>query len=292
MTKLIAALAILAALAWAITAVASWIAKKKAPLALAAGKVSLHASAAEEDKALLKAQWRTAAAAIFAAIMFLALFRISIGLSGQAGLPIAMTTGLSASGGLLLFSALPATKLSKPSNPTKPTNPNSPSTQFLPRRTFILPAATLIIFTAFTIWVLVTELAPGLSTMKSACVPLLLVAMALSASSLLVLHRLSTTAMLPDPRMAALDRRWREISAGNLLHFTSGALLSTLATAAIFTGAALNAPTAASPQWATVCLIGGSLAGVSGVVLLVLAAKGTLSIRATVRKGAPVPITA
>ncbi len=291
MTKLIAALAILAALAWAITAVASWIAKKKAPLALAAGKVSLHTSAAEEDKALLKAQWRTAAAAIFAAIMFLALFRISIGLSGQAGLPIAMTTGLSASGGLLLFSALPATKLSKP------TNPNSPSTQFLPRRTFILPAATLIIFTAFTIWVLVTELAPGLSTMKSACVPLLLVAMAVSASSLLVLHRLSTTAMLPDPRMAALDRRWREISAGNLLHFTSGALLSTLATAAIFTAAALNAATAASataasPQWATACLIGGSLAGVSGVVLLVLAAKGTLSIRATVRKGAPVPITA
>ncbi|WP_038463454.1 hypothetical protein [Arthrobacter sp. PAMC 25486] len=286
MTKLIAALAILAALAWAVTAAASWIAKKKAPLALAAGKGSSHATAAEQDKSMLRAQWRTVAAIVFAAIMFAALFRISIGLSGQAGLPIAMTTGLSASGGLLLFSALPAAQLTN-ANPAA-------KTPLLPRRAFILPAATLAIFTAF---VIATELAPDFTAVKTDGVPLLLVAVAFAGSALLVLHRLATTAMLADPRMAALDLRWREISARNVLNFASGALLAGLGTAAILAALALNAvpagaAAAPSPHWATACAGGGVAVALAGVVLLALAAKGALTIRTRAREGALAPVTA
>ncbi|MGP9504231.1 hypothetical protein ACT3TS_18725 [Specibacter sp. AOP5-B1-6] len=286
MTKLIAALAILAALAWAVTAAASWIAKKKAPLAIAAGKASIHATPAEQEKSMLRAQWRTVAAFVFAAIMFAALFRISIGLSGQAGLPIAMTTGLSASGGLLLFTALPAAKLATPGPAAK-----SP---VLPRRAFIVPAATLAVFTAF---VISTELAPDFNAVKTDGVPLLLVAVAFAGSALLVLHRLATTAMLADPRMAALDLRWREISARNVLNFASGALLAALGTAAILAALALNAVPAnaaasASPHWATACAAGGAAAALAGVVLLALAAKGALTIRTRAREEAPAPITA
>lgn len=286
MTKLIAALAILAALAWAVTAAASWISKKKAPLALAAGKAPIHATPAERDKAMVRAQWRTLAAIAFAAVMFAALFRISIGLSGHAGLPIAMTTGLSASGGLLLFSALPAAKLAKVDPAAK--------SSLLPRRAFILPAATLAIFAAF---VIATELAPDFSAVKNDGVPLLLVAVAFTGSVLLALHRLATTAMLADPRMAGLDLRWREISARNLLNFASGALLAGLGTAAVLIALGLNAvpaeaAAAPSPTWATACADGGAAAALAGVVLLALAAKGALTIRTRAREGALAPVTA
>lgn len=291
MTKLIAALAILAMLAWGITAAAAWITKKKAPLALAAGKTALHATAADQDKAMRRAQWRTLAGAFFAAVMFAALFRISIGLSGQEGLPIAVTAGLSASGGLLLFSALPAAKLATREH-------------LLPKRAFIVPAALLVAFIAFIACIVAMDLAPHLTLQKYDGVPLLLVAILLSGASLLALHRLSTTAALPDPRMAGLDRRWREIWAKNLLTFTSGALLGFFGLAAIVTSTALNAaPLNSSPlntsvpasvpvPWAIACGAGGAVLAVTGVVLLVLALKGALTVRTAARKEVPAPTPA
>ncbi len=238
---------------------------------------------------MVRAQWRTLAAIGFTATMFAALLRISVGLSGQAGLPLAMTTGLSASGGMLLFSALPATKLLAPAQAA-----GCGRSPLLPWRAFLLPAATLAAFIAFAV---ATELAPDIAAVHTGAVPLLLVAAALAGSALVVLHRLATTAALPDPRMAALDRRWREISARNLLHFASGTLLTCLGTAAILAAAALNtaagtAGAAASPDWAIACTAGGAAAAAAGVVLLVLAAKGTLTIRTRVREGAPAAITA
>ncbi|ALO66388.1 hypothetical protein AS189_07650 [Arthrobacter alpinus] len=288
MTKLIAALAILAALAWGVTAAAQWITKKKAPLALAAGKAPLHATAAEQDKAMGRAQWRTVAALVFAAVMFAALFRISIGLSGDEGLPIAVTTGLSASGGLLLFSALPAAKLATREH-------------LLPKRAFVLPAAALAAFIAFIVLIVATTLVPHLTLEKYDGVPLLLVAVLLCGAALLAFHRLNTTAALPDPRMAALDRRWREISAKNLFALTSGALLSFFGMAAIVTAVALNAAPLNSTSlnktasdsvpahWVIACGAGGAALALAGVVLLILAAKGALTLRTAVRKETPAP---
>lgn len=282
MTKLIAALAILAAVAWAVTAAASWIARKKAPLAIGPGKAPIHATAADEDKAMRTAQLRIIAALAFAAILFAALFRISIGLSGQAGLPTAFTAGLSASGGLLLFSALPAAKLATPSTAAKPRN------RLLPKRAFILPAAILATFAAF---VIATEVAPVSSDVKNDGVPLLLTALALSGSSLLALLRLATAAMLPDPRMAGLDHRWREISARTLLLFANGALLSIFGAAAVLAATAINA-IEASPNWATACAAGGVALALAGVALVVMAVKGTLTLRTRARGAAPVPAPA
>lgn len=295
MTKLIAALAILAMLAWGVTAAAAWITKKKAPLALAAGKAPLHATAADQDKAMRRAQWRTVTALVFAAVMFAALFRISIGLSGQEGLPIAVTAGLSASGGLLLFSALPAAKLAT-------------RERLLPKHSFILPAAVLAAFIAFIALVVATDLVPNLTLEKYDGVPLLLVAILICGASLLALHRLNTAAALPDPRMAGLDRRWREISAKNLLTFSSGALLSFFGMAALVTAVALNAAplnssllnsavlnttasATVSTPWVITCGAGGAVLALAGVVLLVLAAKGALTLRPAARKEtlAPTP---
>lgn len=280
MTKLIAALAILAALAWGVTSAAQWIAKKKAPLVLAAGKAPLHATAADQDRAMSRAQWRTVAALVFAAVMFAALFRISIGLSGEEGLPIAVTTGLSASGGLLLFSALPAAKLAT-------------SERLLPKRAFVLPSAALTAFLAFIVFIVATTLVPQLTLEKYDGVPLLLVAVLLCGAALLALHRLNTTAALPDPRMAALDRRWRGTSAKNLLAFTSGALLiffgmAALVTALVLSKATSNATGNSTPaHWAIACGVGGAALALAGVVLLVLAAKGALTLRTAVRKETP-----
>ena len=282
---MIAALAILAMLAWGVTAAAAWITKKKAPLALAAGKAPLHATAADQDQAMRRAQWRTVAALVFAAVMFAALFRISIGLSGQEGLPIAVAPGLSASGGLLLFSALPAAKLAT-------------RERLLPRQSFILPAAVLAAFIAFIALVVATDLVPNLTLEKYDGVPLLLVAILICGASLLALHRLNTTAALPDPRMAGLDRRWREISAKHLLTFSSGALLSFFGMAALVTAAPLNsaplnttASATVSTPWVITCGAGGAVLALAGVVLLVLAAKGALTLRPAARKEtlAPTP---
>ncbi|WP_425862443.1 hypothetical protein [Arthrobacter sp. TWP1-1] len=283
MTKLIAVLAILAALAWAVTATASWITKKKAPLAIASGRAPTHATAAEQNKAMLRAQLRPAAGMVFALIMFAALFRVSIGITGQAGLPTALTAGLAASGGLLLFSALPATSLPTDSLPSGP----MPARQKLAaKKHFIGPFATLIVFLAF---LMVSAQADASYPGWEGALPLALATLALTGSSLLALRRLSRTASLPDPRMAVLDRRWRELSARLVLTFTSGALLAYLGGTAVATGQSLLGT---KPAWGITCLALGAALGLSGVVLLALVAKGAFTLRATALKGTPAPITA
>lgn len=284
MTKLIALIAVLAALGWAVTATASWITRKKAPLAIAAGHAEKQVTAAEQGKAMLRAQLRTVTAVAFAIVMVVALFRLSIGLSGQAGLPIALIAGLSTSGGLLLHAALPATKL-----------PASPP--LVARRAFILPAAALLTLAAF---VVANGLYASASLGWQQGAPLLLVALAVAGSAGLALRRLGTTASLPDPRMAAMDRRWRELSARNLLNFTGGTLLSYLGGTALMAGISmLNIPAGVAAEagdpvaiWGIASAAAGAGAALAGVVLLVLAAKGTLTIRTASRERASTPVKA
>lgn len=291
MTKLIAVLAILAALAWAVTATASWITRKKAPLAIASGRAPTHATAVEQNKALLRAQLRPAAGMAFALIMFAALFRVSIGLTGQAGLPTALTAGLSASGGLLLFSALPAASLPATSLPgsSLTAGPTPARPPLAAKKHFIIPCATLIAFLAFLV---VSAQADASYPGWEGALPLALAALALTGSSLLALRRLGRTASLPDPRMAVLDRRWRELSARLVLTFTSGALLAYLGGTAVATGQSLLGTEPASSALGITSLALGAALGLSGVVLLGLAAKGAFTIRATALSGTPAPITA
>ncbi|WP_449373387.1 hypothetical protein [Arthrobacter psychrolactophilus] len=280
MTKLIAVLAILAALAWAATATASWITKKKSAMALPVGRSQAQQGPvpltdSDLNKAMLRAQLHTVAGVVFSLVILLALLRVSIGLAGQAALPLALMAGLSASGGLLLFSALPAAKLPV-------------GLPLLKKRHFILPGAILLAYLAFLV---VSTVAPaGTATSTTATsgwagvAPLALAVVMLTGTALLALRRLSKTASLPDPRMRSIDRRWRELSARHLVTFTSGALLTYLGGTAAFTGKSLLA---SSPNWGIACLTVGILLGLAGVVLLLLAAKGALTIRAA-SKSAPI----
>lgn len=275
MTKLIAVLAILAALAWAVTATASWIEKKKSTLALPVGRSQASKGPApltdsDLNRAMLRAQLPTMAGVVFSLVIFIALLRVSIGLAGQAALPLALMAGLAASGGLLLFSALPAAKLPV-------------DLPLVKKRQFLLPGAILLAYLAFLV---VSTLAPtGTATGDWAGVaPLALAVVMLTGTVLLALRRLSTTASLPDPRMTSIDRRWRELSAAHLVTFTSGALLTYLGGTAAFTGQSLLG---SSPTWGIAALTVGILLGLAGVVLLALAAKGALTIRAA-SKSAPI----
>lgn len=281
MTKLIALIALLAALAWGVTATASWISKRKAPRALGPGSTPRPVTSAEVDRAMVVAQLRTAAGAAFAMLMFGSLFRVSVGLSGQAGLTAVLTAGLSASGGLLLFSALPAKKL--PSTTALADPQKAPP--LLPKLALVLPAAILLAFAAFITSAGIAG--PDLLAWHNG-VPALLAALAIAGSALLALHRLKTAASLPDPRMAALDKKWRACSARDLTTFASGALLASLGGTAL----AASAAATSSPLWTTACLAGGAALAVAGVMLLVLAAKGALTLRTRVKANTPVPAAA
>lgn len=289
MTKLIALAALLAALAWAVTATASWITAKKAPRALGQGTTRRAVTTAEVNRALLVAHLRTALAGSFAIIMFASMFRVSAGLSGQAGLTAVLLAGLSASGGLLLFSALPAKKL--------PPQQLAPVAQFN-KRAVSVPVAVLLAFAAF---VTATSAAAPEYLPWSRGIPPLLTALALAGSALLAGRRLTTTMSLPDPRMNELDQRWRELSLKNLTTFTSGALLGSLGGTLLAASLGMPSTTAASaPAWtatsaaagATADAAAGAIAGTAagaallaaGVVLLVIAGKGALALSSHVRR--------
>ncbi|WP_186760207.1 hypothetical protein [Arthrobacter alpinus] len=269
MTKLIVVLAVLAALAWGVTALASWITKKKAPLAITAGPGPRQVSAAERKKAMVRAQLPTAVAIIFSIIMFVALFRVSIALAGQvgqAGMAVVLTAVLSTSGGLLMFSALPS----------REKVPGTPQ-RLVAGTAFIVPVAAFLAFLACLV-------AAALSTQVkfgwAESVPLIVGTIVLAGAAYLALRRISTTVSLPDPRMAALDRQWREVSACLLLRFTGGALLACFGATAIVAGLSI------------IITVAGAALALAGAAQLFLAAQGALKIRTTVGEGTPSPITA
>lgn len=280
MTKLIALVALLAALAWTVTAAASWITARKARPALGRGKAPLAASAAEQNRALLLAQLRTVVAAVFTVAIFAAVFRFSVGISGQLGLTAVLTTKLSISAGLLLFSALPAKKVA-----TRELGKSAAGRTLVAMRTFLLPVATLVVFAAF---VTVTGTAAPEYLPWHDGLPAFLAALALSASALLAGHRISTTKWLPDPRMDALDRAWRALSLRHLTTFASGTLLAGCGGTALLARLGMKGVLAAqAPAWATLSAAAGAALLAAGVVLMFIAVKGTLQLRASVRQGTP-----
>lgn len=314
MTKLILMLAVFAAVALAITAVANRISNRKMSRALTAGPVPTVAPKSAEDKAMLFAQIRALVAVVFTVSMFAAMFRVSIGMTGLVGLPVALTAGFSASAGLLLYSALPAAKL-------PPTSQNSAALvrrepwSFGKRRTFLVPLVVVAALAAFLTATGLTsspdgqgryrviQLADALSSTASSPypgwyygIPLALVTLVLAASTYLALRRISSTPALPDPRMAALDRRWREISTQVVVRMATGALLGYFGGTAVIAGQALMNVSSkadgmghAQPHFAlgiTSAATGAALA-LAGVVLLVLAIRGALTIRTTVRQPQP-----
>lgn len=311
MTKLILLLAVLAMVAMAATAVANRITSKNAPRSIPAGPTPAVAPKSVEDRAMLLAQLRALVAVAFTVVMFLALFRASIALTGLVGLPVALTAGSSASAGLLLYSALPAAKLPAATHNSAALIRRSPWS-FGRRRTFLLPLAVIAAFGAFLVATGVTSSTDEQGRHRliriddalhgSAAgpypgwfygVPLLLVTLALAASAFLALRRISSSPALPDPRMAALDRRWREVSTQVVVRLATGALLGYFGGTAVVAGRAMmnvawnfDGTGHAQPLFAlgiTSAVAGAALA-LAGVFVFALAVKGALTIRATVRR--------
>ncbi|NVM94076.1 hypothetical protein [Arthrobacter wenxiniae] len=333
MTRLIVLLAVLAVTGMAVSAVATRISRRKAPLAITAGPSV--ASRSSEDRAMLAAQLRAVAGIAFAVVMFVSLFRVSIGVTGQVGLPMALTAGVSASGGLLLFSALPAggrkavrkawRKAGRKDGRNQQAADATPGPQArwagLKPLTLALPLLTMAAYAALLVATGLTSspdsqgryrLLHLANTNASTAgpypgwyygVPLLLVTMVLAGSAFLALQRIAGAPSLPDPRMAALDRRWREISATVVVRLATGVLLGYLGGTSVVAGQAM-----ASVAWAhdgghplqPLLALGfgtgalGALLALAGAALVVLAARGALTIRAAARaprpsKGPPQP---
>lgn len=313
LTKLLAALAVIAALALVITAAASWVTRRRKPLAITTGKSSAVPARSAIDRAMLGAQLKAVAAVGFSIATFVALFRAAIAFSGMLGLPLALVSGLSVSAGLLLFSALPSTKLSAQTTASATLTPRRPWS-FGSRSNFIVPAAIAAIYIAFLIVTGLTSapddegryrvlrLEDAVSSSAASPypgwyygIPLILVTVALAGSAMLALHRISATHALPDPRMAGLDRRWREISTQVVLRLGTGALLAYVGGTALVAGQAMANVAMSGPGsvyrqpllglGVGLGILGAALA-VIGVVLLVLAAKASLTIRASAQEQA------
>lgn len=311
MNRLVVPLLLMVTVALAITAVASWIARKRGPLAITSGRTSPVTSAAV-DRAMLMAQLRAITSLVFSVLMFLALLRVSIAVTGMVGLPIALTAGLSASAGLLLFSALPTARIPSSTTSSAALTPRRPWS-FARRRAFAVP---LGIATAYLAFLIATGLAsspdeqgryrnislvdPTFSGAASPFpgwfygIPLMVVTLVLAGTALLALQRISKTRSLPDPRMAQLDRRWREISTQVVLRLATGALLGYFGGTAVVAGQTMinlawkfDGVSHSQPLLAlgiTSAAVGAALA-LTGTVLLLLAAKSALTIRTVTRAG-------
>lgn len=329
MNRLLVPLLIAVLAALAVSAAARWVPRRGAARAITSGSTAAPTRQAE-DRAMGAARVRDAAAVVFAAAMFLILFRPSVALSGTVGFALALNLGLAASAGLLMFSALPPARTAPrrgrdraASVPGTAGGPRAPGPTNAPQRisrrgAAILPGAAALAFIAFLVATGLASSAddgghhrvffvsaPG--TMVEAQfpgwfygVPLMLVAVALAGSTYAALHRIASAPALPDPRMAGLDRRWREISATATRRFGLGALLCYFGATALLAGgpmaAAANAATRdgagpLEPLFALgVATAGaGTALAVAGVVLLVLSARGALTIRTAVRAPARGP---
>lgn len=287
MSKLIALLALLVALAWAVTATAAWITAKKAPRALGRGTALPSVGLAEQNRSFRGAQLRTFVAAAFTLALFAAIFRFSVAIAGQAALTAVLTAQLSSSAGLLLFSTLPARKVASGPDGAGSAK-ESPS--WTAKRSLPLTLAILLAGAAFVTAASTT--APGYLPWQNG-IPVLLATAALAGSALVAARRIATTHCLSDPRMGALDQRWRQLALRNLAAFTNGMALAGLGATALLARLAMgDAAAGTAGAWITVAAVAGAALAVAGVVLLAVAIQGTLTLPARMRRETPQQVSA
>lgn len=308
MNRLLVLILVVAVVALVISGVVRWLPRSKPLPAIAAGTSIAPPTRKGEDKAMLLAQLRALGALAFSVFMFLILLRPSVALTGTLGLPVALTAGVSISAGLVMFSALPqakdrASEQARGASTKVRASPTPGGTHPIARRAFLAPLAVTLAFLAFLIAAGLASSADNegkyrvLRVDSSVAspfpgwyygVPLLLVVLVFAGSALLALHKISTSRALPDPRMAGLDRRWREISARVVLLLCNGGLLAYFGGTALLAGQAmvkLVLPDSTRPLLALGigCAVLGAALAVAGVVLLVLAARAALTIRTAAR---------
>lgn len=326
MTGVVALLFGFTALIFVVVGVASRISQKKTSHTSFVSPGATPGTRSSEDRAMFVAQLRAVAAVLLSVVLFVILLRASMVFTGLAGLGVALIAGLSTSAGLLLFSALPPAKLPSRSTASASLVPRKPWS-FGVQRTFMGPIAIMATFFAFLVTTGLTSSPDGQgryrvlkienasSTFAASSypgwfygIPLILVTLLLALSMFLALHRISSVPSLPDPRMATLDRRWREISTRIVIRLGTGALLGYFGGTAVVAGQALISiassfvgtipeeatPGPTQPLFAlgvTSAAVGAALA-VTGVIMLALAVRDVLTIRASARAANTEPVTA
>ncbi|WP_218713708.1 hypothetical protein [Arthrobacter sp. BF1] len=324
MTRIFVLLLCYTALVCAVVAVTTWISHKKALPTSATIPVAATAARSSEDRAMIVAQRRAVAAVALSALVFVILLPVAMMLTGLAGLGIALTAGTSVSAGLLLFSTLPPAKDSSGTTAIASLDPRKPWS-FGMQRTFVIPLAIMAAFFLFLgaagltsapdgqgrYRILQIDNVPSIVATSSYPgwfygIPLILVTLILAITVFLALHRISATPSLPDPRMAALDRRWREISTLVVIRLGTGTLLGYFGGTAAIAGqtmaniaSAIDATTSEiagtgplQPLFGvgiTTAAIGAILTAV-GIILLVLAARDALTIRTAARAAVSDPV--
>jgi len=229
MNRLLVLLLVATAVAYSVASVVSWVARKRPPRSLKAGPSTAPPSNATMGRAMLMAQLPGVVSAIFAVVLFIALLRPSVAVAGRVGLPLALSAGACATAGLLLFSALPAARPFAAGAASAAAAPSeAPPAASSLRRGWTL-AVPLIVLAVNLAVLVAAGLTSGTdsqgqfrllhladATRSEAAspypgwfygLPLMLVMLALAVSMFLALRRIATAPSLPDPRMAALDRR-------------------------------------------------------------------------------------
>lgn len=313
MNKILAYFAIMAAVALIISAVVRWISRitprrKSSVAALAAPPTRKF-----EDRAMLGALFKGWGSLAFALVVFLVMFRPFVALSDSEVFSIALNAGLSASAGLLFFSALPAAQSGSKIRSESSSTLSAVRVNVGWKRYGILFFVTAAYLALLVIagsasspdpsgkFRLLTVTAAGNSAEASPFVgwhygvPLLVLAVLTFSCTVLALQRISRTAALPDLRMRGLDVAWRQLSLGITWSLGTGIMLAFFGASSAISGAAMSnvalslADPAAHPQQPLFALgVAAGLLGlalaIAGVVLLVLGLKTALTLPTSSRK--------
>lgn len=188
----------MAAVALLLSAMVRWRPRLLPKRRRTAAALAAPATPKTEDRAIFAAQLLHWGSVAFAVIAFAAMFRPFLALSDSEFVSIVLNTGFSASAGLL-FSALFIKRRSA--------KITAPVARVPLGRKAILTTAPVTV--AFLALLLVTGF--GTSDGRYA-LPLLVMTSVLVGCGFLALMRLSSSLLLPDPRLSALDSAWRRVS--------------------------------------------------------------------------------
>lgn len=289
MNKILAYFAIATAVALVVSTVSRWIPnrqslarppfnrlpyfrKKAAPTGPVTPK--------EQNSALEIAAFKGYGSAVFAAVVFIALFRPSIAVAGTASFSIALNCGLSASAGFLFYSALPATKV--------------PATILRGYKRLVLPLAAGALLLAGIIAAGVLSV-PGTENKYQALrtpsgetiepfpgwqfgMPLIVVEVILIASAVSAIIKLMRVRLLGNPRLTSLDAAARSATINTIGCLTAGLLMTTLGGLAISAAQAFMRAPDLSGAGIGAWLVGIASLG-AGVVLFFFCLKTVIRFR-------------
>jgi len=176
----------------------------------------------------------------------------------RLGLPLALSPGLAATVALLLYAALPL-PAPPPARVATASLTRRTARSVVTRRSGLLLAGLAAAFLGFLGWAAAVAVPDDLGRARSYGLetadrsaaagpfpgasyglPLAAVTVLLLVATLVALHRIASTPVLPDPDLASVDRHWREASARVVLGTATAALIGYAGATVAFAGIAVR----------------------------------------------------